>query len=130
MFRLTIKTTENLQAVNLTPNLHDVLYKQEIEDGLCTIFIAHTTAGITTGEFGEGTEEDLMEVMQKVIPHIRFRHQHDPSHAWEHMAASLIGASLVIPFVNKRLVLGTWQSILLLEFSGPRERIIFVSIQG
>jgi secondary thiamine-phosphate synthase enzyme len=78
------------------------------------------------GEVGEGTEEDLLDVLEKIIPKIRFRHAHDPSHAPAHMIASILGPSLALPIAGGRLALGTWQSVLLIELDGPRERTIHV----
>ena len=98
--------------------------------GACCLFISHTTAALTTGEVGEGTEEDLLDVVEAVIPKLDFRHAHDPSHAWSHMAASLLGPSLTIPVAGGKLLLGTWQSILLIELDGPRQRNVHVTLVG
>lgn len=92
------------------------------------MFTSHTTCALTTGEIGEGTDDDFLEVARRIIPQISFRHAHDPSHAWSHMAASLIGASLSLPIRNGKLELGTWQSVLLVELDGPRERNIIVTL--
>lgn len=126
--KLIVKTNRHEQVIDITERINEVLQKYTVDSGTCNIFVTHTTAGLATGESGEGTDKDLMEVMEKIVPRINFRHMHNPSHAWQHMAASLAGASLTIPFENKRLILGTWQSVLLLEFNGPRERMIRVSI--
>jgi secondary thiamine-phosphate synthase enzyme len=95
---------------------------------VCALFVTHTTAALTTGEIGEGTEQDLLEVAEQIIPSIRFRHAHDPSHAWSHMAASILGPSLTLPIVDGRLALGTWQSVMLVELDGPRERTVYVTL--
>jgi secondary thiamine-phosphate synthase enzyme len=63
-----------------------------------------------------------------MIPKIDFRHGHDPAHAWSHMASSILGPSLTIPVFDCKLVLGTWQSILLVELDGPRERDLHVTL--
>jgi secondary thiamine-phosphate synthase enzyme len=99
-----------------------------MRDGLCSLFVAHTTAALTTGEIGEGTEEDLLDVVQEMIPSIPFRHAHDPSHAWSHMAASILGPSLSVPVTGGQLALGTWQSVLFVELDGPRERTVYVTL--
>jgi secondary thiamine-phosphate synthase enzyme len=99
-----------------------------MRDGLCLLFVAHTTAALTTGEIGEGTEQDLLDVVEQMIPSIRFRHAHDPSHAWSHMASSILGPSLSVPVTDGQLALGTWQSVLLVELDGPRERTIYVTL--
>ncbi|MBA3967115.1 MAG: YjbQ family protein [Nitrospirales bacterium] len=123
-----MKTKRLKDIVDLTPKLNSIIQKREFLNGLCHVFLPHTTAGLTTGEIGEGTEEDLLEVVEKIIPQIRFRHAHDPSHAWSHMAASLIGASLTLPVIDGQLRLGTWQSVLLVELDGPRERQLVVGL--
>ncbi len=128
METVQVKTKRLKDIVDLTPKLNSIIQKREFLNGLCHVFLPHTTAGLTTGEIGEGTEEDLLEVVEKIIPQIRFRHAHDPSHAWSHMAASLIGASLTLPVIDGQLRLGTWQSVLLVELDGPRERQLVVGL--
>lgn len=124
--RININTTKTKEVIDLTQKLNELLEDLNKDEGVLTVFVTHTTAGLTTGEMGEGTDEDLLEVMEELIPKISFRHAHDPLHAWTHMASSIIGACLSIPFENKRLILGTWQSVLLVEFDGPRERTVTV----
>jgi secondary thiamine-phosphate synthase enzyme len=63
-----------------------------------------------------------------MIPKLKYRHPHDPSHVGDHIMSSIIGTSLILPFENKNLVLGTWQRVVLIEFDGPRERKIFIKI--
>jgi secondary thiamine-phosphate synthase enzyme len=127
---LHIKTERLKQIVDLTDGVQAVIAKSKMTQGVCCLFIGHTTAALTTGEVGEGTEEDLLDVVEAVIPKLDFRHAHDPSHAWSHMAASLLGPSLVIPVAGGKLVLGTWQSVLLVELDGPRQRSVHVTLLG
>jgi secondary thiamine-phosphate synthase enzyme len=63
-----------------------------------------------------------------MIPKLKYRHPHDPSHVGDHIMSSIIGTSLTLPFENKNLALGTWQRVVLIEFDGPRERKIFIKI--
>lgn len=123
-----VKTTTLKEIVDLTPKLNRIIKEKDLQNGLCHVFLPHTTAALTTGEIGEGTEKDLLDVAEKIIPQIRFRHAHDPSHAWSHMAASLIGASLTLPVIDGELRVGTWQSVLLIELDGPRERQLVVGL--
>lgn len=125
---LRVSTGSLKEVVDLTDRVQSLIRRANMREGLCTLFIAHTTAALTTGEIGEGTEEDLLEVVERIIPSIRFRHAHDPTHAWSHMAASLLGPSLTIPVTDGQLVLGTWQSVMLVELDGPRERTISVTL--
>ena len=118
------------EVVDLTDRIESLIRHAKVQEGLCSLFITHTTAALTTGEIGEGTEKDLLQVVEQMIPRIRFRHAHDPSHAWSHMASSILGPSLSIPISAGKLVLGTWQSVMLVELDGPRERTIHVTLLG
>jgi secondary thiamine-phosphate synthase enzyme len=125
---LHIKTSGLKHIVDLTDQIEAVIDERRMMEGLCTVFVAHTTAAVTTGEIGEGTEQDFLDVVEQMIPRIRFRHAHDPAHAWSHMAASILGPSLTIPVSGGKLVLGTWQSVMLVELDGPREREVHVTL--
>jgi secondary thiamine-phosphate synthase enzyme len=127
METLTIKSDHLKQVVDLTDRVNALIGKRKMAKGLCCLFVTHTTACLTTGEVGEGTEKDLLDVVQEMIPKIDFRHGHDPSHAWSHMASSVLGPSLTVPVSSGKLVLGTWQSVLLVELDGPRERDLHVT---
>ncbi len=121
-----VATSQRKQIVDLTARVNELIRQAHLKDGLCALFLAHTTAALTTGEVGEGTEDDLLEVVEQMIPKIRFRHAHDPAHAWAHMAASILGPSLTLPIKDGALALGTWQSVLLVELDGPRQREVHV----
>lgn len=127
---LRISTGSLKEVVDLTDRIESLIRQAKVQEGLCSLFITHTTAALTTGEIGEGTEKDLLQVVEQMIPRIRFRHAHDPSHAWSHMASSILGPSLSIPISAGKLVLGTWQSVMLVELDGPRERTIHVTLLG
>lgn len=125
---LHVRTTAATEVVDLTDRVAAMVHRARMKEGLCCLFVSHTTAGLTTGEIGEGTEEDFLQIVEQIIPRIRFRHAHDPSHAWSHMAASLLGPSLAIPVSSGKLALGTWQSVMLVELDGPRERTIHCTL--
>lgn len=125
---LRVNTGQLKEVVDLTPRIQALIERAKMREGLCALFVAHTTAALTTGEIGEGTEQDLLDVVEQIIPSIRFRHAHDPSHAWSHMAASLLGPALTLSVTDGRLALGTWQSVLLVELDGPRERTVYVTL--
>ncbi|MBA2252758.1 MAG: YjbQ family protein [Nitrospirales bacterium] len=128
MEHLKVKTERLKQVVDLTDRLNGLLAEHVMAEGLCCVFVTHTTACLTTGEVGEGTEKDLLDIVEQMIPKIDFRHGHDPSHAWSHMASSILGPSLTIPVCDGALMLGTWQSVLLIELDGPRERDVHVTL--
>jgi secondary thiamine-phosphate synthase enzyme len=122
-----VSTERDKQVLDITGYIEKHLSRWHFTDGLCNIFVRHTTACITTGEAIEGTDEDLMETLVKMIPAIRFRHEHDPTHAPDHMISSIVGASLSIPVSGGKLLLGTWQRILLIECNGPRTREVVLT---
>lgn len=124
---LRIKTTAAKEVVDLTSRLDTLVRQAKLEEGLCALFVMHTTAALTTGEIGEGTEQDFLQVVEKIIPRIPFQHAHNPAHAWSHMASSIVGPSLTVPVSGGKLVLGTWQSVMLVELDGPRERLVHVT---
>ena len=95
MFRINTSATK--QTVDLTDRLEALIQKAKLQEGLCILFVAHTTAALTTGEIGEGTEQDLLEVVEKMIPPIQFQHAHNPAHAWSYMASSILWPSLTVP---------------------------------
>lgn len=125
---LRIRTTAAKEIVDLTDRLETIIRKANLQEGLCVLFVTHTTAAITTGEIGEGTDDDLLEVVEEMIPRIRFQHAHNPAHAWSHMASSILGPSLTVPVSAGKPVLGTWQSVMLIELDGPRERTVHVTL--
>jgi secondary thiamine-phosphate synthase enzyme len=125
---LMIPTRRDKQALDITDHLEQYLAGSGVIDGLCSLFMAHTTAALTTGEAIEGTDQDLMETLERMIPAIRFRHAHDPSHAPDHMISSIVGCSLTIPVRGGKLLLGTWQRVLLIECNGPRDRDVAITV--
>jgi secondary thiamine-phosphate synthase enzyme len=125
---IRVSTRRNKQVLDISDRIQQCASESGIETGLCNIFVTHTTAGITTGESIEGTDEDLMEVLERLIPEIKFRHEHDPSHAPDHMISSILGPSVTVPIRNGKLQLGTWQSVLFVECNGPRERNVVITM--
>ena len=123
-----ISTRRHKQVLDVTDRVQQAVSESGVQAGLCNVFVTHTTAGITTGESIEGTDEDLMEVLERLIPEIKFRHEHDPSHAPDHMISSILGPSVTVPIRNGKLQLGTWQSVLFVECNGPRERNVVITM--
>lgn len=126
--QIFIKTQRQKQILDITERVHDLLHEESVANGLCTIFVKHTTACVTTADLDPGTDLDMLEAFDSIIPDLRYRHPHNPAHVGDHIMASIIGPSVTIPFVNKTLDLGTWQRLVLVELDGPREREIIISV--
>ncbi len=125
MKKLTIKTTEEKQIINITQQIEEILPKKQ--EGICHIHIKHTTAALTTANLDPGTDQDMLDAFNEMIPHLDYRHPHNPSHVPDHIWSSIIGNSVTIPFADGKLELGAWQNIVLIEFNGPRERSLVVN---
>ena len=123
MKRLKIKTERKRQVLDVT-DLVEVELPEG--DGVVTVFVQHTTAAITTADLDPGTDEDLLDFLDSLVPNRKWRHPHDPSHAPDHLLASLIGPSVTVPYADGKLLLGTWQRIILVELDGPRDRNIII----
>jgi secondary thiamine-phosphate synthase enzyme len=123
---LQVRTTQKDQIIDITSEVQAQL---ESPDGLCTVFAAHTTCAVTTADLDPGTDLDYLDALRKLLPAIQYRHPHDPAHTPDHILATLIGPSVSVPVRGGRLVLGVWQRIVLVEFDGPRERELYVSVR-
>ena len=127
METLTIRTRQKDEVVDITETIETYLRKVSSESGMCFVFVAHTTCALTTADLDPGTDCDLLDALRRLLPKMSYRHPHDPSHTPDHILSSLLGPSLAIPYQNHRLMLGTWQRVILVELDGPRQRTVHVS---
>src|SRR5437764_13623890 len=130
MNRLSIKTKKKREAVDITDVVEEQLCKNGSASGVCHLLILHTTAALTTADLDPGTDLDMLDAFEAMIPKLRYRHPHHPAHAPDHILSALIGTSLSLPFEKKKLLLGTWQRVVLVELDGPRERELALSVSA
>lgn len=123
---LIVKTQKPKQVLDITHLVEKELIKSEKQNGLCSIFVSHTTCAITTADLDPGTDLDFLDFLEEITPDLDYRHPHDPEHVPDHILSSIIGPSVIIPFENKKLMLGVWQKVVLVELSGPKEREVVV----
>jgi len=90
--------------------------------------VLHTTAGLTTADLDPGTDLDMLDAFEAMIPKLRYRHPHNPAHVPDHILSALIGTSASVPFSGGKMLLGTWQRVVLVELDGPREREVVVTL--
>ena len=132
--KINLSTNGHCDIIDITSQVEQHLTKANIESGTLTIFVTGSTAGVTTIEYEPGLISDLKEMWQRLVPeNIPYGHDRawGDGNGYSHVRASLLGASLVIPFSHKRLALGTWQQIVLLDFDNrARSRQILVQITG
>src|SRR6266568_1080880 len=127
MKTITITTKKKDQVIDITETVETFLQSVEAENGICILFVSHTTCALTTADLDPGTDLDLLHALRRMLPQISYSHPHDPSHTPNHILSSLIGPSLAIPYRNRQLLLGTWQRIVLVELDGPRQRTVHIS---
>lgn len=125
---IPFKTTEKRQVIDITGRINEEVGSEKAKEGLCHLFVLHTTTALTTADLDPGTDLDMLDAFEKLIPKLNFRHPHNPAHAPDHILSSLIGTSLLIPIQKNALLLGTWQHVVLVEFDGPRTREVAVSL--
>ena len=127
MQRLTIKTHHKREILDITDQVESFLRKQQAShSGACHLVVLHTTAALTTADLDPGTDADMLDAFERIIPKLNYRHPHDPEHVPDHILSTLIGTSLTLLTENAALVLGSWQRVILVELDGPRQREIAV----
>jgi secondary thiamine-phosphate synthase enzyme len=128
MKALNIKTSRDMEFVNITGQVQRIIDENKVEDGVCYLYVPHTTAAITINEGADpAVVEDIIEQLNKNIPKYgKYHHLEGNAHA--HIKASILGSSQMVLIENKKLKLGTWQSIFFCEFDGPRNRRVYAQI--
>jgi secondary thiamine-phosphate synthase enzyme len=131
---LTIETGSHPGLADLTDACTGFLRESDAGDGLLTVFVPHATAGIVVVELGAGSDADLLEALDRLLPRDeRWRHAHgSPGHGADHVLPLLASPSVTIPVVDGRLTLGTWQSVALLDPNrdNPRRTVLLAYLPG
>ncbi len=127
---LSVRTTSRVEMVDITSQIQELVRQSGVEEGVCHLFEAHTTAGLTINENADpSVQADILMVLNRIISDQEaYRHLEGNSPA--HIKASLMGAQLTVLVSNGRLLLGTWQGIYLCEFDGPRTRKVHLKIMA
>lgn len=115
--------------VDITGKVRKIATAGNVQNGLCQIFVPHTTAGVTINENADpDVVTDMLAALKQMVPRLPYRHCEGNSPA--HVKSSLVGCSLTVPIAEGRLCLGTWQGIYFCEFDGPRTRNVWVQVIG
>ncbi len=130
MRTITVRTKRKDEVVDITDTVETQLREMNAENGVCNIFVAHTTCALTTADLDPGTDRDLLDALRQMLPKLSYRHPHDPAHTPDHILSTIIGASVNVPYTNGKLLLGTWQRVILVELDGPRQRTVHVTCFG
>jgi len=126
--KIAVQTNTQTQIIDITAQIQKVVRESGISEGLCCVFIPHTTAGVTINENADpSVKHDIIIELNKVIP-LNDHYSHLEGNSAAHIKASIIGSSVNVPVENNNLLLGTWQGICFCEFDGPRQRNVYVKI--
>ena len=125
---LSVKTRERTELIDITSDINQLIQKSGTDQGLCMIYVPHTTAAVTINESADpSVKSDILMTLNQIIPwEANYRHLESNSPA--HIKSTLVGSSELIAIENRRLILGTWQGIFFCEFDGPRSRKVDVRI--
>ncbi|MCF8051085.1 MAG: secondary thiamine-phosphate synthase enzyme YjbQ [Desulfobacterales bacterium] len=119
---LSVKTTGRTEMIDITEEVHNAVRSSGLEDGLCMIYVPHTTAAVTINESADpSVAKDLLMVLNQIVPWDA-PYQHAEGNSPAHVKTTLVGSSELVSVQQGRLVLGTWQGIFFCEFDGPRSR--------
>lgn len=131
MYLIKVRSHEREEMVEFTEEVQRKLQESGARgEGLCVLYVQHTTAGLTINENADpDVQRDMLLALRKLVPQhgMGFRHGEENSDA--HIKASLFGSSLTVPFQDGKLLLGRWQGIFLCEFDGGRERSVVMMLQ-
>ena len=125
---LKVQTGRHAEFNDITGRIRSFIQNHNIEEGLCTIYIPHTTCGVTINENADpDVKADMLLELGKIVP-LSDGYSHMEGNSAAHIKSSLMGFSVTVPVIDGNLALGTWQGIYLCEFDGPRNRTVRVSV--
>ncbi len=130
MHVLKVRSHSREELVEFTEQVQKKLTESDVREGVVTLFVQHTTAGLTVNENADpDVPRDMLHLLRTLCPHhgMGFRHGEENSDA--HIKASLVGSSVTVPFKDGKLLLGRWQGIFLCEFDGGRERQVIMMVR-
>ncbi len=137
---ISIETDQSIGIYNVTPIIEKLLSQTTIKNGQALIFSRHTTTALAINEFEERLLEDIKVYLRKLAPesdrylhndlHLRVVPPDEPMNAHSHLMAMTLSTSEIIPIIDGKLGLGTWQSVLFIELDGPRQRTLFIQLSG
>jgi secondary thiamine-phosphate synthase enzyme len=123
-----VKTSIQTEFIDITRSVQEAVKKTGLEDGICIIFIPHTTAAVTINENADpSVVQDILMELNKIVP-FKDQYRHMEGNSPAHIKASLLGCSQTVFVESGKLVLGIWQGIFFCEFDGPRDRKVHVKV--
>lgn len=126
MYRLNLRTAQTVEFTDITGEVQHIVEASGVKDGICHIYIPHTTAGVTVNEHADpSVVKDICMALERIVSR-KDNYRHSEGNSPAHIKASLFGSSQTVFIEKGKLVLGTWQGIFFCEFDGPRDRTVLV----
>lgn len=127
MPEITVRSSKREEAIDITEQINQILQRISLVQGLCHIYVPHTTAGIMVNEGADpSVVDDILSTLAKMAPRSA-SYRHLEGNADAHIKAAIVGSSVTLPVTGSKVLLGTWQSIFFMEFDGPRTRRLIVT---
>jgi secondary thiamine-phosphate synthase enzyme len=127
MKEFTVKTGKHTEFVEITDRVQQAVEESGVKDGVCTVLVPHTTAGVTINENADpDVVADMIYALDKAVPWKDARYRHGEGNTAAHVKSSMMGHSVHVLVRDGKLQFGTWQGIFLCEFDGPRTRKVWV----
>ena len=128
MERFTVRTSGKIDFQDITAKVQEIVRASGVSDGICHVFVPHTTAGITLNEHADpSVADDIAGSLDALVPESA-GYRHTEGNSPGHIKSSLVGSSVSVFIENGKLVLGTWQGVFFCEFDGPRTRSVLVKV--
>lgn len=130
MAEFTVRTRATQEMVDITGRVAELVKATGVEDGICVIYVPHATAAVVINENADPNVcADILDALAGLVPEGRWRHDRIDNNAAAHIKATILGPSQAVPVQRGRLRLGTWQSLMLVELDGPRDRSVIVEVR-
>jgi secondary thiamine-phosphate synthase enzyme len=130
MADITLRTRKTQEMIDITQQVADEIRRMGTKDGLCLVFVPHATAAVVINENADPNVcQDILDAMGRLVPEGAWRHDRIDNNAAAHIKATILGPSETVPVRGGALRLGTWQSLMLVEFDGPRDRTVIVEVR-
>lgn len=127
--KISLSSRSRDEFIDITDSVRQAVRKSAVREGLCLVYVPHTTAAVTINENADpSVPVDILGILSRIAPRNDPKYRHSEGNADSHVKSSVVGCSRLIPVADSDLVLGTWQAIFFCEFDGPRRRSVFVQV--
>lgn len=127
---LTIRTRKTQEMLDITAQVSEMVRRSGVANGVCLVYVPHATAAVVVNENADPNVcQDILDALGRMVPEGAWRHDRVDNNAAAHIKATILGPSETIPVREGALRLGTWQSVMLVELDGPRDRTVIVEVR-